>query len=102
MAKDSKDKKPKAPSKGEILNSIAESTGLARKQVAAVVEAFTGEITKLWAKKGLACSRSPVVQSLRSNQEATPARKECTESVQTGEFRDIPAKPAKKLSKFAL
>lgn len=42
----------KAPSKTEVLNNIAETTGLSKKDVAAVFDALTSEIEKSIAKKG--------------------------------------------------
>ncbi|MBX3419293.1 MAG: HU family DNA-binding protein [Pirellulaceae bacterium] len=43
---------PKAPSKTEILNNISESTGLSKKDVAAVFDALTQEISNNISKKG--------------------------------------------------
>jgi nucleoid DNA-binding protein len=48
-------KKPaagKAPSKTEVLNNIAESTGLSKKDINSVFEALATEIEKSIAKKG--------------------------------------------------
>jgi nucleoid DNA-binding protein len=43
---------PKSPTKSEILNALAESTGLARKDVGAVLDALNSEIEKNIARKG--------------------------------------------------
>lgn len=43
---------PKPPTKSEIMNNIAEATGLTKKEIAAVFEALTDEIEKNIAKKG--------------------------------------------------
>ncbi len=43
---------PKAPTKSEILNNLADATGLARKDVASVLEALTKEIEKNISRKG--------------------------------------------------
>ena len=43
---------PKAPTKSEIMNSIAETTGHTKKEVAAFFEALNVEIEKNVAKKG--------------------------------------------------
>ncbi len=43
---------PKSPTKSEILNAIAESTGLARKDVGSVLDALNSEIEKNIARKG--------------------------------------------------
>lgn len=50
MAKDG----PKAPTKSEILNNLAEATGLSRKDVTNVLEAMNAEIEKNIARKGSA------------------------------------------------
>ncbi len=43
---------PKAPTKSEIMNNIAETTGLSKKEVVAVMDALTAEIEKNVGKKG--------------------------------------------------
>ena len=43
---------PKAPTKSEIMNNIAEATGHTKKEVAAFFEALNAEIEKNVAKKG--------------------------------------------------
>ncbi len=49
-------KKPgvKPPTKSEIMNNMAESTGLSKKEIAAVMEALTQEIENNISKKGAA------------------------------------------------
>ena len=42
----------KAPTKTEVYNSIAETTGLTKKEVAAVLEALNGEINKAMSSRG--------------------------------------------------
>lgn len=42
----------KAPTKSEILNNLADATGLTRKDVTSVLEALTTEIEKNIARKG--------------------------------------------------
>ncbi len=42
----------KSPSKSEILASVSESTGVAKKDVAAVLEALGSEIKKAMGNKG--------------------------------------------------
>jgi nucleoid DNA-binding protein len=44
----------KPPTKSEILNNLADATGLSRKDVTAVLEALTSEIEKHIARKGSA------------------------------------------------
>jgi len=43
---------PKAPTKSEIMNNIAETTGHTKKEVVAFFEALTAEIEKNVGKKG--------------------------------------------------
>ena len=45
---------PKPPTKSEIMNNLAEATGLTKKEVAGVLEALTAEIEKNIAKRGSA------------------------------------------------
>jgi nucleoid DNA-binding protein len=45
---------PKPPSKSEILNTLAEKTGLSKKDIAGVFEALTGEIENNIAKRASA------------------------------------------------
>ena len=49
----------KAPSKSEVLNNIAETTGLNRKQVQAVLDALSEEIKKSLGKKGTGTFQIP-------------------------------------------
>ena len=42
----------KAPTKTEVYNSIAESTGLTKKEVAAVLDALSSEINKALGSRG--------------------------------------------------
>lgn len=92
--------KPKAPTKGEVLNNIAESTGLQRKQVAAVVEALTAEVHKAIGKKGPGVFQiAGVCKVYVHTRKAQPAKKGVKNPF-TGEIRDVPAKPAKKVVKI--
>ncbi len=49
-----KAKGPKAPTKSEIMNNIAEATGHTKKEIANVFDALTAEIEKNIATKGCA------------------------------------------------
>jgi nucleoid DNA-binding protein len=89
-----KNKAGKAPSKSEVLNSIAEDTGLSRKDVGAVLEALGNEIAKNVGKKGPGMFQIPgIVKIVRQNVPAKPAQKGVKNPF-TGEIRDVPAKPA--------
>jgi nucleoid DNA-binding protein len=84
----------KAPSKSEVLNSIAQETGLSRKDVGAVLESLSNEISKNVGKKGPGVFQIPgLVKIVRQNVPAKPAQKGVKNPF-TGEIRDVPAKPA--------
>jgi nucleoid DNA-binding protein len=101
MAKAAAGSRPKAPSKSEILNNIAESTGLSRKQVQSVMEALSNEINKSIGKKGPGVFQIPGVAKIYIHtRKAQPAKKNVANPFKPGEFRDIPAKPAKKMVKI--
>lgn len=85
----------KSPSKSEVLNAIAEQTGLGRKDVSSVIDALGEEIRKAIGKKGPGVFQIPgLVKIVRQNVPAKPARKNVPNPFKPGEFRDIPAKPA--------
>ena len=75
MAKTASAKKSggKAPSKSEVLNAISQETGLARKDVSAVLEALTAEIGKHVGKKGPGVFQIPgLIKIVRQNVPAKP------------------------------
>jgi nucleoid DNA-binding protein len=85
--------KPKAPSKSEILNNLATTTGLSRKDVGAVLDALSGEIGKALSKKGNGVFQIPgLCKILRKQNPAKPAREGINPA--TGEKIMIKAKPA--------
>lgn len=85
----------KAPSKTEVLRSIAEATELKPKQVAAVFEALASEIKKSLGNRGPGVFQIPgLVKIVKKNVPAKPARKNVENPFKPGEFRDIPAKKA--------
>lgn len=89
-------KKAKAPSKSEVLNSIATETNVPKKDVAAVLDALTSEIEKAMSGKGPGMFQIPgLVKITRKNVPAKPAQKGVKNPF-TGEIRDVPAKPATK------
>lgn len=83
----------KAPTKGQIVRNIAETTQLTRKQVAAVLDALTEEIQKALAARGPGVFIIPgVAKIVKKKIPAQKARKGVRNPF-TGEIRDIPAKP---------
>lgn len=88
----------KAPSKSEILASIAECTELSRKQVASVFEALSGLIEKNVGKKGPGIFVVPGLLKITVIQKpATKARKGINPF--TKEEVMFKAKPARKVIK---
>jgi nucleoid DNA-binding protein len=85
----------KAPTKTEIMQSIATATDLSKKQVAAVIEALAAEIKKSLSARGAGVFAIPgLVKVERKKVPAKPARKNAPDPFHPGEFRDYPAKPA--------
>jgi nucleoid DNA-binding protein len=85
----------KAPSKSEVTNSIAEATGLTKKQVTAVFEALNGEIKKSLGAKGPGVFAIPgLVKIEKKKVPAKPAKKGVPNPFKPGELMDVAAKPA--------
>ena len=92
MAKAAANVNKKAPSKSQVMASIAETTGLSKKEVVAVFEALTAEIGKAMNKKGPGVFQIPgLCKIVRKDKPAQPARKGV---MVLGQLRDLPAKPA--------
>ena len=90
-------KKPKAPSKSDVLNAISEETNLGKKDVAAVLDALAKEIQKAMSGKGPGAFQIPgLVKITRKHVPAKPAQKNVPNPFKPGEFMDRPAKPASK------
>lgn len=88
----------KPPTKSEILASIAESTDLNRKQVAAVFDALNGLIQDNLKPRGPGTFSVPGLMKIRVNKKpATKARKGINPF--TGEETVFKAKPARKVVK---
>lgn len=84
----------KAPTKTEILNNLAEATGLKKKDVQSVLDALTEEIRKALAAKGAGVFAIPGL--IKIEKKAVPPRpaRKGVRIPSTGEIKDIPAKPA--------
>lgn len=86
--------KAKAPTKSEVFGNIAETTGLNKKEVAAVFDALTEEIRKNLSNKGPGVFTVPGLMKITKKKvPAKPAQKNVLNRF-TGEYRDVPAKPA--------
>jgi nucleoid DNA-binding protein len=89
----------KGPSKGEILMSIAEETGLSRKQVASVFDSLGMQIDKNLGKKGPGLFVVPGLMKITViTKPATKARKGINPF--TKEEQMFKAKPARKVVKI--
>jgi nucleoid DNA-binding protein len=90
----------KAPTKSEVLTSIASSTELSRKQVASVFDALSGLIGKNVGKKGPGIFQVPGLLKIVVVQK--PATKAGTRPnpFKPGEMMDVKAKPARRVVKI--
>jgi nucleoid DNA-binding protein len=89
----------KPPTKTEIYASIAETTGLAKKDVSAVFDALNDEITKALGKKGPETFTIPgLCKIVVQKKAATPAREGVNPF--TGEKTMFKAKPARNIIKI--
>ncbi|MEX2186708.1 MAG: HU family DNA-binding protein [Pirellulales bacterium] len=90
-----KEERAKAPSKSEVLNNIAAATGLARKDVGAVVDALSNEIKKALSSRGPGMFAIPgLVKIEKKKVPARPARKGVPNPFKPGELMDVAAKKA--------
>jgi nucleoid DNA-binding protein len=84
----------KPMTKTEIMRSISETTGLQKKDVVAVMDSLTHEITKALKGSGIGVFSIPgLVKIERRKVPARPAQKGVKNPF-TGELQDRPAKPA--------
>tara|TARA_R110002072_G_scaffold287242_1_gene452669 strand:- start:140255 stop:140593 length:339 start_codon:yes stop_codon:yes gene_type:complete len=91
--------KPKALTKSQVLNSLAESSGLAKKEVQSVLDALTGLIGDSVKKNGPGSFTIPgLCKIVVKDKPARPAKKHVWVPL-VKEYRDIPAKPASKTVK---
>ena len=88
----------KPPTKSQILSSIADDTGLTRKDVAAVFDSLSGMIKKNIGRRGPGVFTVPGLMKIKvNNKPATKARKGTNPF--TGEEMMFKAKPASKAVK---
>jgi nucleoid DNA-binding protein len=85
----------KAPTKTELLNSLAEATDLSKKEIAAVLEALAAEIKKNLGSRGPGMFTVPgLVKIQKKKVPARPAKKGVPNPFKPGELMDVAAKPA--------
>ena len=96
MAKAEKKPAAKKPlSKTQIVAEVAEKTGLAKKDVTAVVDTVCDMIKASLGKKGPGAFTLPGILKVEKKRVAAkPARKNVPDPLHPGQFRDYPAKPA--------
>jgi nucleoid DNA-binding protein len=95
MAKAAPKKAAKPLSKSQIVANIAETCGVAKKDVNAVLNALTDEIRKSMTGKGPGMFAIPGLVKIEKRKiPAKPARKNAPDPFNPGQFRDYPAKPA--------
>ncbi|MFM7843735.1 MAG: HU family DNA-binding protein [Planctomycetota bacterium] len=89
----------KGPSKSQLFANVAESTGLSRKQVAAVMEALGKEISTTLGKKKIPDFTIPgLCKIVVIRKPATKAGKRAN-PFKPGEMMDVKAKPARNVIK---
>ena len=87
-------KKPKAPTKTQVLANLADATDMSKKEIAAVLEALTDEIRKALSNKNLGAFTIPgLIKITKKRVPARPAQKNVLNRL-TGNYEDRPAKPA--------
>ena len=85
----------KPPTKSELLNSISSDTNLSRREVSAVLESLSAQISKSLGPRGAGAFTLPGLVKIEKKR--VPARKAQTgvpNPFRPGELMDIAAKPA--------
>jgi nucleoid DNA-binding protein len=83
----------KAMTKTEVLNAVAEKTGLSKKEVGSVLEALAGVVVSQLSKKGPGQFTLPGLAKMKVRvKDAVPAG--MRKNPFTGEMKMMPAKPA--------
>ena len=89
---------PKAPTKSEVIQNIAQSAELSRKQVSSVLEGLAGEMKKALGKKGAGLFVVPGLMKVSVIQKpAVPARKGINPFTKMEQM--FKARPARKVVK---
>lgn len=91
---------PKVRSKSQVYTTIAEQTGLARRQVAAVFDALGRVIQTDLGRSGPGVFKIPgLIKITRVTKPAQPARINVPNPFKPGETMNVPAKPARNVVK---
>jgi len=92
-AKKAAGKRP--PTKGQIMAAIAEQTDLSRRDVAAVLDSLSGQISKNLGRRGPGMFTIPgLVKIEKKKVPARPARKNVPNPFRPGELMNVAARPA--------
>ena len=84
-----------AMTKTQLLSEIAENTGLARKEVASVLEQLSAQIERHVKKGAVGTFTLPGLLKIKTvKKPARPAQKHVPNPFKPGEFMDVAAKPA--------
>jgi len=87
--------KKKAMTKSELVGAISTETDLTRKEVNAVLESLSGQISKSLGRRGAGSFTLPgLVKFEKKRVPARKARKNVPNPFKPGEMMDIAAKPA--------
>jgi nucleoid DNA-binding protein len=86
----------KPPTKGQLLATIAEETGISRKQVAGVFEALNGQIKASLKKHGAFTLPGLAKLVVKTKPAVTPKKGEMKMNPFTKEMQPVKAKPASK------
>jgi nucleoid DNA-binding protein len=90
----------KPRSKGEIYRTLAEHTGLGRKEVVSIFDTMSKMIETDLSNKGPGVFQIPgLMKVVRVNKPAQPARKNVPNPFKPGETMDVPAKKARSIVK---
>ena len=85
----------KSMTKSEILNAISNETDLPRKQVSAVLDSLSGQISKSLGRRGPGMFTIPgLIKIEKKKVPARKARKNVPNPFKPGEMMDVAAKPA--------
>ena len=80
--------------KKQLIDKIAQETGLTRKDVDAVLDSITGTIAFSLSKKGTGAFVLPGILKIVKKRVPAKKKRKDVKNPFTGELRDIPAKPA--------
>ena len=85
----------KPMTKSELLNAISDETNLNRREVSAVLDALSAQISKSLGRRGTGAFTLPgLVKIEKKKVPARPARKGVPNPFKPGELMDVAARPA--------